>query len=160
LQRRFTRRRTVVIASVTVILSIGIVFASVPYLPHRPPPHGTLVSPITRTVSGGDKTHPGYFGLLLPGVYNNETFQLGANVTGGGANFCVLHPPLFDSWVANYPSTSDPGSTFPSSSCIPQELMGIVQTVISFQPPTSGNYTVAVLNTNPQSITVVFSPSF
>lgn len=159
MQRRFTRRRTLIIASITVVLSIGIVFASVPYLPHPPPPHGTLKLPVTRTVSGGNQTHPGYFGLLLPGVFNNETFQLTVNVAGGGADFCVLQPPLFDSWVNSYPTTSNPGSSFPSSSCIPQELKGIVQTVIVFQPPTSGSYDVAVLNTNPQSETVVFSPS-
>ena len=159
MQRRFTRRRTLIVAAVTVALSIGIVFASVPYLPHPPPPHGTLKLPVTRTVGGGNRTHPGYFALLLPGVYNNQTFQLAVNVTGGGADFCVLQPPLFDSWVASYSTTSNPGSTFPSSICIPQELMGIVQTVISFQPPTSGSYDVAVLNPNPQGVTVVFSPS-
>jgi hypothetical protein len=159
-QRRFTRRRTLVIASVTIALSIGIVFASVPYLPHPPAPHGTLKFPVTRTVIGGNQTHPGFFALSLPGVLNNESFALAVTVTGGGANFCVLQPPTYDNWVSSYSTTSNPGGTFPSSSCIPQIQMGIVQTVLSFQPPTSGTYDVAALNTNSQSLNVTFSPSY
>jgi len=148
-----------VIAAITVALSIGIVFASIPYLPHPPGPHGTIQTPISRLVNSGNVTHPGYFALLLPGVSNNESFAVGVTVVGGTASFCVLQQPTYDNWKSSYSTYSDPGNAFPSSACIPQEQTGISHAVLSFNPPSSGNYDVAALNTNPQGVTVTYSPA-
>ncbi len=156
--RRFPKRRTFVIAAITVALSVGIVFASVPYLPHSIAPHGHLASAISHSVPGGDQTRPGFFALSLPGVSNNESFAVGVTVTGGAADFCVLTQFAYDNWVASYSTSANPGSTI-SSACIPQRLMGIIQSVISFKPPSSGTYDVAALNANPQNVTVTFSPA-
>jgi len=156
---RFSKRQTLVIASITVALSIGIVFASVPYLPHPPPPHGSIKFPVTRGIAGGNQTHPGFFALSLPGVFNNQSFAVGVTVLGGALNFCVLQQSTYDNWLSSYYTTANPGNSFPSSACIPQEQTGIVQTVLSFNPPTAGNYDVAALNTNPQNATITFSPA-
>jgi hypothetical protein len=153
------KRRTFVIATITVALSIGIVFASVPYLPHPPPPHATIKAPISHGIPGGNQTHPGFASLLLPGVNSNESFVVGVTVTGGSADFCPLVDSTYQNWVVSYSSTPNSGSTFPSSACAPQELKGIVQTVITWSPTISGTWDIAALNTNSQSLTVTFYPA-
>ena len=159
MSRRFLKRRTLVIATITVALSIGIVFASVPYLPHPLPPHGTIKTPITHGVPGGNQTHPGFASLLLPGVNDNESFSVGVKVTGGYADFCPLVDSTYQTWLQSYSTTPNPGMSFPSSACVPQKQTGIVQTVISWSPTSSGNWDLAVLNTNAQHVTVTFSPA-
>ena len=153
------KRRTLVIAAITVALSIGIVFASIPYLPHSIAPHGTIRAPVSRTVIGGNRTHPGFASLYLAGVSNNESFAVAVTVVGGSADFCAIADPAYQNWVSSYFATSDPGGTFPSSSCVPQEEVGIVQSVISWSPTGSGTWDVAALNTSPQNVTVTFSPA-
>jgi hypothetical protein len=157
--RRFSKRRTLVIAAITVALSVGIVFASVPYLPHSVARHGSIKLPVSHIVLAGTVTHPGFASLSLPGVSNNESFAVGVTVIGGSADFCPIEDATYQGWVASYYTTSNPGSTFPSGSCVPQEQMGIVQGVISWSPTSSGTWDVAALNTSPQNVTVTFSPA-
>jgi len=155
--RRFLKRRTLVIAAITVALSIGIVFASVPYLPHSIAPHGSIRVPVSHSVSGGNQTYPGFFALSLPGISNSESFALGVTVTGGIASFCVLQELTYQNWVSSYSTVSNPGNTFPASACILREQT--TQSVLSFLPTTSGTWDVAALNTSLQPITVLFSPA-
>jgi len=155
--RRFLKRRTLVIAAITVALSIGIVFASVAYLPHSIAPHGSIRGPLSHSVSGGNQTHPGFFALSLPGISNGESFALGVTVTGGIASFCVLQELTYQNWVSSYSTTPNPGNTFPASACILQEQT--TQSILSFLPTSSGTWDVAALNTSPQNVTVTFSPA-
>src|SRR5260370_4152555 len=86
--RRFLRRRTLVIASIIVALSVGIVFASIPYLPR--PPARTIQAPITHDIRGGNQNNPGVFSVLLQGGSNNDNCAIGVNVVNGTATFCVM----------------------------------------------------------------------
>ena len=154
---KFLRLRTLIIAAAIVALSVGIVFASVPYLPHSIAPHGSIRVPVSHSVSRGNQTYPGFFALSLPGISNSESFALGVTVTGGIASFCVLQELTYQNWVSSYSTVSNPGNTFPASACILREQT--TQSVLSFLPTTSGTWDVAALNTSLQPITVLFSPA-
>jgi hypothetical protein len=152
--RRFRSRRILIIAALTVALSVGIVFASVPYLPHSNPPHASITSPITQKVQGGTATYPGKAELNLPTLADNETFAVRVKVTNGTATFCALLDATFQAWLV---SGNPSASTFPSSSCIIEEETA--QDTLIFLPTSQGSWDIAALNYSPTEITVLYSPA-
>jgi hypothetical protein len=154
--RRIWKRRTIIIAAFTVALSIGIVFASVPYLPHPPPPHLSLPNSITQIIPAASSPgYPGVNSLKIPNLSNSEKFFLNVNVTNGMAGFCVIEDTPYENWFRS--ATPPPNSTFPSDSCIVQEQT--VQAQLQFLPTYFGTWDVVVLNNNPTLIRVDFSPA-
>ena len=114
--RRFPRRRTLIIGAVIVALSFGIVFASIPYLPHPPP--RTIQTPVTHDIRGGTQRNPGVYSLTLRGVSSSDNFAIGVSVTNGMASFCVMPETNFITWTFNNQSTPG-GIPFSFDSCIP-----------------------------------------
>ncbi len=155
--RRFLRRRTLVIAAITVALSVGIVFASIPYLPHPPP--RTIQTPVTHDVRGGTTRNPGVYSLTLRGILNTESFAIGVAVTNGMATFCVMSESNFFSWAINNQTQTIPpaGVPFPYDSCLLQEQTA--QSTLTFTPTSTGNWDVVAVNTNSQTITVNYTPA-
>ncbi len=150
--RRFLRRRTLVIASIIVALSVGIVFASIPYLPR--PPARTIQAPITHDIRGGSQNNPGVFSVLLQGVSNNDNFAIGVNVINGIATFCVMPESNYLSWFFR---NSTGGIPFSFDSCILNQQTS--QTTLRFTPNGQGNWDLIAVNTNSQMITVDYTPA-
>ena len=151
--RRFLRRRTLVIASIIVALSVGIVFASIPYLPR--PPARTILAPITRDIRGGSQNNPGVFSVLLQGVSNNDNFAIGVNVINGIATFCVMPESNYLIWAST--NLSRGGIQFSFDSCILNQQTA--QTTLRFTPNSQGNWDLVAVNTNPVTITVEYTPA-
>lgn len=152
--RKYWRRRTLIIASLTVALSIGIVFASVPYLPHPPAPHLSLPNPISQFVPAGSQGKPGTYALKIPNLSSADNFFLAVNVTAGYAGFCVIDDNQYEVWAL---SSNPSNSTFPASSCILQEHTA--QAVLQFLPTHTATWDIIVLNNNQNPIRVDFSPA-
>jgi hypothetical protein len=152
--RRFWRRRTVIIASVIVALSLGIVVTSVPYLPH---PHGSIRVAETHNIRGAGPNFPGAYGLTLANIPNSNSFAVGVAVTSGNATFCVTQFSTYTNWQIT--NSTYGGAPFPplDSSCILHKET--TQDTLLFTPPTTGDWTVVALNNNSFPITVVFSPA-
>jgi hypothetical protein len=146
------RKRTLVIAGVIVVLSIGIVIASVPLLPHPP---GTLQHSETHTLPAGSSGNPSSDHITLSGIPAGVEFRVGVTANGT-VTFCVLQTTYYINW--NLDNQFNPGTPFPYNDCIipPQQT---TQATLSFTPPTTGSWDVAVLNMNPNSISVQFSPA-
>jgi hypothetical protein len=144
------RRRTLVIAAGIVALSVGIVFASIPYLPHHP---NTIVSPTSFTVAKGNSINPGYHGLLIGGITNGENFAVGvsANQT---ATFCVIPHSSFLAWTTGPSKT---WNAFPWNDCVVKQ--DTTQSILAFTATADGSWDVAALNRNPNPIAVQFTPS-
>ena len=152
--RRFVRRRTLIIGAAIVVLSVGIVFASIPYLPHPPP--RTIQTPVTHSIRGGTQKNPGIYSLTLRDVSSTDNFAIGVNVTNGMASFCVMPDTNFISWTFNNQSTVG-GIPFSFDSCILNILTA--QTTLRFTPTSQGNWDVVAVNTNSQTITVDYTPA-
>jgi hypothetical protein len=152
--RNFLRRRTLIIAALTVALSVGIVFASVPYLPHSVPPHSSITSPLTQNIRGGNQTYPGHAELNLPGLSNNESFAVRVNVTNGTATFCAILASTFQAWAF---SGNPSANTFPSTSCVIE--VQTAQDTLTFLPKIQGSWDIAALNYSPTELTVLYSPA-
>ena len=163
--RRFPRRRIVIIAAIIVALSLGIVVASVPFLPH---PHGTLKAAETHNLGSASQNSPGYYGLQLAGLPNSNSFAVGVTVPNGNATLCVTPLDTFISWQVNYRLNN--GIPFPlsNSTCISYastsshtnvNYESTDNDIITFTPPTAGDWAVVALNYNLFAITVTFSPA-
>jgi hypothetical protein len=150
---RFRRPRIVIISAIIVVLSVGIVFATLPLLQHPVAPHGSLTAPVTQTIGPGDSNNPGHTQLRLPGLPTNESFVFAVSVTNGNATFCVLNKSNYFAWAA---SNFAP-SSLPSGSCIVYETTG--SDTITFVPPTAGDWYIVALNTTQRTLTVTFSPA-
>ncbi|TMI48641.1 hypothetical protein E6H17_03075 [Candidatus Bathyarchaeota archaeon] len=150
--RRFLRRRTIVIAAIIVALSVGIVFASIPYLPH--PPARTIQTPVTHTIRGGSEMYPGVYSLTLRGVSSTDNFAIGVNVTNGMASFCVMPESSFIAWTFN---NSTGGIPFSFDSCILN--VQTAQTTLRFTPTSQGNWDVVAVNTSSATIIVEYTPA-
>jgi hypothetical protein len=151
---RFRRPRTIVISVIIVVLSVGIVFATLPLLQHPTAPHGSLTTLVTQTVAPGNSTHPGHTALRLPGLPTNESFAIGI-AANGTANFCITQDIHYASWVSSgTPPTT--GGAFPFS-CIFQEQT--TQDILTFTPSISGDWDVVAFNTSQKTISVQFSPA-
>jgi hypothetical protein len=147
--RRSWRRRTLVIGAAIVALSVGIVFASIPYLPHHP---NTITSATSFTVAKGDSTYPGYHGLLIGSILNGENFAVGvtANET---TTFCVIYHSTFLAWTTG---TSKTWGSFPWHDCILQQQT--TQSILAFTATMDGSWDIATLNMNPRPVVVGFTP--
>jgi len=151
---KFLRLRTLIIAAAIVALSVGIVFASIPYLPHPPP--RTLQIPVTHSIRGGTQNNPGVFSLTLPEVSSNDNFAIGVTVTNGIATICVMPESNFIIWTSRNQSTYG-GIPFSFDSCILSVMTA--QTTLRFTPTSQGNWDVVAVNTNSQTITVDYTPA-
>ena len=151
--RRFPRPRTLIIGAVIVALSFGIVFASIPYLPHPPP--RTLQIPVTHSIRGGTQKNPGVYPLTLRNVSSNENFAIGVSVTNGNAAFCVMPETNFITWTIN--NSTPGGIPFSFDSCILN--VQTAQTTLRFTPASTGNWDVVAVNTSSQMITVDYTPA-
>ncbi len=152
--RKFLRWRTIIIGAIIVALSFGIVFASIPYLPHSPP--RTLQTPVTHSIRGGTQKNPGVWSLTLQGVSSTDNFAIGVGVTNGMASFCVMTETNYISWTFNNQSTFG-GVPFSFDNCI--LTVQTTQTTLRFTPTSQGNWDVVAINTNPQTITVNYTPA-
>ena len=150
---RFRRPRIIIISMIIVVLSIGIVFATLPLLQHPVAPHGSLTSPVTQTIGPGGSNNPGYTRLRLPGLPTNENFVFAVSVMNGNATFCVLNKSNYFAWAAG----NFAPSSLPSGSCIVYE--STASDTITFVPPTAGDWYIVGLNTTQQTLTVTFSPA-
>jgi hypothetical protein len=152
--RKFLRRRNLVFGAIIVALSVGIIFASIPYLPHPPP--RTIQTPVSRDIRGGTQKNPGVYSLTLRGISSTDNFAIGVNVTNGIALFCVMPESNFISWTFNNQTTQG-GIPFSFDSCILN--VQTAQTTLRFTPTSQGNWDVVAVNTNPQTITVDYTPA-
>ena len=164
--RRFPRRRIVIIASIIVALSLGIVVASVPFLPH---PHGTLKAAETHNLGSANGNSPGGYGLQLSGLPNSNSFAVGVTVTNGNATLCVTQLSTYVTWKLDDQFSMNT-TLFPlsNSTCISYasttghanvNYESTDNDVITFTPPTSGDWAVVALNYNTFPVTVIFSPA-
>src|SRR5207245_3827261 len=114
--RRLLRRRSIVIGAVIVVLSIGIVFASLPYLQPPTTAHGSITGTLSHVIGPADSTHVGFYGLKLPNITATESFFVGVSVANGAARCCVIGYQQYENWAFTY---NTPHSyPFPSGSCI------------------------------------------
>ena len=151
---RFRRPRIIIISLIIVVLSVGIVFATLPLLQHPVAPHGSLTTPVTQTIGpAGGPNNPGHYQLGLPNLPINESFVFAVSVTNGNATFCVLNKPNYSAWAAG----SFTPNSLPSGSCIVYE--STASDTITFVPPTAGDWYIVALNTTQRTLTVTFSPA-
>ena len=152
------RRRHVFIAAVVVVLSIGIVFASIPSLPPTKIPHGSLTTVQTLHVSEGTRSQPGFNQIVLPGLVSSESFYVRINVTNGTAGFCVIRDLPYNDWLDHL--SDSPRPAFPLNYCIPPTPTDQTSDyTLKFVPTGSGTWFLVALNSNPKAITVTFSPT-
>lgn len=151
---RVWRRRGFIIGAAIVVISIGIVFASIPFLPRT---HVSITSSASHSVHGGSQSYPGLYALKIPGVLNNQNLSVGVVVINGTANFCVIEDSIVEPWVLSGNGTNAPGSTFPSNSCIAQQQTA--QSTIQFTATSQGTWDLVALNTSSTQITVDFNPA-
>jgi len=151
---RVWRRRGFIIGAAIVVISIGIVFASIPFLPRT---HVSITSSASHSVHGGSQLYPGLYALKIPGVLNNQNLAVGVVVINGTANFCVIEDSIVEPWVLSGNGTNAPGSTFPSNSCIVQQQTA--QSTIQFTATSQGTWDLVALNTSSTQITVNFNPA-
>lgn len=154
--RRYLRPRTVIIGAIIVALSVGIVFASIAYLPHPTPSTRTIQVPVTHDIRGGTQKNPGIYSLTLRNVSSTDNFAIGVSVAGGMASFCIMPESNFISWTFNNQTTSG-GIPFVYDSCILN--VQTAQTTLRFTPTSRGNWDVVAVNTNSQMITVDYTPA-
>jgi hypothetical protein len=154
----FWKRRNLLIGLAIVALSIGIVFASIPFLPSPPIPHSSIGSTSTTGVKGGSQYRPGFYALKISGLSANQNFWVGVKVTNGTASFCVMPYQPYYNWVQSYNTSSY--SPLTQTSCTglgptPQET----QDTLKFAPSSSGTWVVVALNVSSTPITVDFLPA-
>jgi hypothetical protein len=152
--RRFPKRRKLVISAIIVALAIGIVFVSIPYLPHPPP--RTIQTPVSHDIRGGTQRNPGVYSLTLRNVSSTDNFAIGASVANGNATFCVEPETNFISWTFNNQSTPG-GIPFLFTGCT--LTVQTTQTTLRFTTTSQGNWDVVAVNTNSQMITVDYTPA-
>lgn len=150
------KRRTIIIGVITVVLSIGIVFASLPYLQPPATHHDSIGGTLSHQVSPGSPSHPGFYGLKLQNITVSEAFYVGVNVTGGTASFCVLPYAQYENWA--FANNTPSNYTFPSSACIFGPTQQISHDTLKFSV-TPGTWVVAALNSGSSEITVDFLPA-
>ena len=153
--RRYLKPRTIIIGAIIVALSVGIVFASIAYLPHPSSSTRTIQTPVTHDIRGGTQNNPGVYSLTLRNVSSTDNFAIGVTVTNGMATFCVMQESNFLSWV--FANSTGGGAAFSFNSCILS--LQTSQTTLRFTPTSQGNWDVVAVNTNSQMITVDYTPA-
>jgi hypothetical protein len=151
------RRRTILISAIIVALSVGLVFASLPYLQPAEGPHASIVEESSHTVRSGTALRPGFYALEIQNVTISEPFYVGVSVADGKASFCVLEYQIYSAWATEYNQTQNPGSVFPSADCVLQTQQTSQETLKFSLTP--GTWAVVALNTGQSDITVYFSPA-
>ena len=154
--RRPWRRRSIIIGAIIVALSVGIVFASLPYLQPPNTAHGSISSTLSHLVDPGTSSHVGFYGLKLPNITTSESFYVGVNVINGTASFCVLGYQQYENWAFSYKAPQWPA--FPSGSCIFGPTQETSQDTLKFAV-TPGTWVVAALNAGSTQLMVSFSPA-
>ena len=142
------------IGAVIVVLSIGIVFASLPYLQPPTTAHGSITGTLSHVIGPADSTHIGFYGLKLPNITATESFFVGVSVANGTARFCVIGYQQYENWAFTY--NTPQSYPFPSGSCIFGPTQQISQDTLKFSI-TPGTWVVAALNDSPSELTVYFS---
>lgn len=154
MQRSAWRRRAFILGGVIVALSVGIVFASIPFLP---PHHVSITSTVSHSVHAGSQSYPGFYVLQIPGVLNNQNLGVAVNVSNGNATFCVITDSNFQPWYASGNRTNGPANTFPYTQCLLQQQTA--QSTLLFTSTSPGTWDVIALNYILTRITVTFSPA-
>ena len=149
---RFWRRRNLLIGLAIVALSVGIVFASIPFLPASQVPHITVLAPKTITVPAGTPSRPGYNGLQLQ-LSANQNFWVGVSVTGGTSSFCAMTQQAYQNWQASYDTNY---YSLTSSTCLVGPTQQESQDTLKFVATSTTYWWVVALNTNSSQITVSF----
>jgi hypothetical protein len=152
----FWRRRNLLIGLAIVALSVGIVFASIPFLPASQVPHTTILAPKTITVVGGTTSRPGY-GQLTVQLSIHQNFWVGVNVTSGTASFCALTDQAYQSWLSSYNANNYYPLT--SNTCLLGPTQQEAQDTLKFVASSSGTWWIVALNVNSSPITVFFQPA-
>jgi hypothetical protein len=137
-----------------VAISVGIVFASIPFLPRN---HISIQTAVTHTVHAGSPSYPGVYALKIPGVLNNQNLAVDVVVVNGTANFCVIQDSTYQPWTLSANQTNGPAWSFPYNSCILQQTTA--QSTLQFTSTSQGTWDVVALNSNPTKITVSFNPA-
>lgn len=148
----FWKRRRLLIGLAIVAVSIGIVFASIPFLPTTQPPHTTVLSPKTVTVSPGTTQKPEH-GELAVALTANQNFWVEVNVTGGTSSFCVIQNQPYQNWANAYSNNYYP---LTSSICLLGPTQPEALDTLKFVATNSGTWWVVALNSNSSPITVSF----
>ncbi len=148
------RRHSFIIGAAIVVISVGIVFASIPFLPRT---HVSIQSSASHSIHAGSQSYPGIYALKIPGVLNNQNLAVGVVVINGTANFCVIEDSIIEPWIQSGNTTNGPMSTFPSGSCIVQQQTA--QSTIEFTATSQGTWDIVALNTSSTKITVDFNPA-
>lgn len=147
------RRRSFIIGTIIVALTVALVFATLAYLQPPPAPHASIQQRYSTLVGPGTASVPGFYGLTIPGVTVSEPFAVGVSVIGGTASFCVLQYSIYENWAFNY---SKMPNTFPSSLCAygptGQMSQGTLQWGID-----PGKWVVAALNYYSTTLNVTFT---
>src|SRR5205807_9277002 len=144
---RVWRRRGFIIGAAIVIISVGIVFASIPFLPKN---HVSITSSASHSVHAGSPSYPGLYALKIPGVLNNQNLAVGVVVINGTANFCVIEDSIVEPWISSGNTTNGPINTFPFNSCIVQQQTA--QSTLLFTSTSQGTWDVVALNTSSTQI--------
>ena len=145
------------------VILIGVAVFSVLYVvqsvffPHT----YTISSTSTHTVFGGNYTYPGFYSLELTDLKQGDTWEIKVSVTGGtvGTTFCVLSDGPYETWASSYYFTKGPGLTFPWDQCV-DSSGSTLQATLTFKVPSSGTWDIVAINTNPNIVTVTYSPAF
>ena len=137
-----------------VAISVGIVFASIPFLPRN---HISIQTAVSHSVHAGTQSYPGVYALKIPGVVNNQNLAVDVVVVNGTANFCVIEDATYQPWTLSGNRTNGPASTFPFSNCILRQETA--QSTLQFTSTSQGTWDVVAMNTNPTQITVNFNPA-
>lgn len=144
-----------ILAAIIVALSIGIVIASVPYIPHPP---GTIAAPETHDVRGQapNSSTPGVYAVRLANLTAGAQFAIGVTVLGGTASFCVEREAYYYEWALN--SNFTPGGlAFQYDNCIVHQETA--QTTLRFTSSVTDYWDIVAINTGAVPITVEFSPA-
>jgi hypothetical protein len=156
LARRFWKRRAILISAGIVALSLGIVFASLPYLQPQPAPHGSIQQTYSHAVASATPNGPGNFGLSLP-IAASEPFAVNVTIVNGAASFCVMADQIYRPWASSYNLSS--AGPFPSSSCTFGPTGQMSHGILNFGV-TPGTWDIVALNYSGSSeITVYYSPA-
>jgi hypothetical protein len=141
------------LAAIIVSLSIGIVIAGVPYIPHPP---GTIQQAETHEILAGTPDNASTYAVTLAGVPGGAQFAIGVSVTNGLASFCVEQQSYYLQW--NFNSQFNHGLAFDYTNCI-LTYDPTAQATLRFTPPVTGTWNVVAINTDPNNIVVEFSPA-
>ncbi len=149
------RRRSFIIGTIIVALTVALVFATLAYLQPPPAPHASILAKESTLIGPGTQSVPGFYGLTIPSITVSEPFAVGVSVIGGTAVFCVLLKSTYEYWGSNQAQMQ---GTFPYSSCVYGPTGQMSQGTLQWGT-TPGTWVVAALNYYSTTLNVTFSPA-